>query len=484
MNPAAIPPRLRALAVAGFIGLGLFASAQTTSEKLQQLQKDLREQKQLNDQQAKQLESLRTSLQNLSAQQKQTLARLDALAERVAAQENDLASVTARLGLAESRLADLGSQRALTEARVARLQADVRGLLNALYRERSGQYLALLSQSKSLSDLLIRLDYANMSGQHNVKVIGALKSEVATLQEQQQRQAAQAKALRDLQAERTAKLEALRASRREQQTLLASLRKSAEGQRTIAVRTQAQQALTAQSIDQLVGQVVQERSRIEAERRRRLEEERKRREAEARRIAEEQERARQEAIRLAKLRAEQERRAREAQLARERAAAAAAAEAQRQRQLALAREQAALRARQAQVRQAQTQAAAELAPLPAVASDPVGFPLAGGQIAAPYGTGGAQWVLISGPHGAQATAALDGNVLAATYYASLGWVVLLDNGSGLVTGYFGLQDARVTVGSRVARGTPIGTIGGSPIFGADHMAFQLRQGGVPVAPRF
>ena len=477
------PKKWRGVAAAVFIGLSLFASAQTTSEKLQQLQQDLREQKQLNDQQAKQLEQLRKSLQNLSAQQKATLARLDALADNVATLQNELATVTARVGLAESRLADLTSRRTLTEARVARLQADVRGLLNTLYRERSGQYLALLSQSKSLSDLLIRLDYANMSGQHNVQVINTLKAESENLRVQQAQQEQQAKELRALQSERAAKLAALRQRRQEQQSLLASLRKTAEGQRTVALRTQAQQALTAQSIDQLVGQVVQERARIEAERQRRLEEERKRREEEARRIAAEQERARQEAIRIAQLRAEQERRAREAQQARERAAADAAAEAQRQRQLALQREQAALRDRQARVSEAQSQAAIQLAPLPP-STGPVAFPLPGGQVAAPYGAGGAQWVLLRGPSGSQATAALEGNVLASTYYASLGWVVLLDNGSGVVTGYFGLQDAKVSVGDRVARGTPIGTIGGSPVFGADQMAFQLREGGTPVAPRF
>lgn len=473
------------LGAALLLSLTLLASAQTTSEKLQQLQQDLQQQQKLNKQQASQLEKLRTSLQNLSAQQKATLARLDALADNVATLENELASVTARVGLAERQLADLSSRRKLTEARVSALQTDVRGLLNTMYRERGGQYLALLTQSKSLSDLLIRLDYANMAGQHNIQVINALRQATENLKVQQAQQQQQADQLKALQAERSAKLAALRGKRVEQQALLAELRKTAAGQQAVAVRTQAQQALTVQSIDTLVGQVVKERSRIEAERQRRLEEERQRREAEAKRIAEEQERARLEAIRLAKLRAEQERRAREAQLARERAAAAAAAEAQRQRQLALQREQQALRERQTRVSQAQAQAATDLQPLPAVASSgPVGFPLPGGQVAAPYGTNGAQWVLLSGPEGTQATAALAGNVLAATYYASLGWVVLLDNGSGIVTGYFGLQSATVTVGDRVARGAPVGVIGGSPIFGADRMAFQLREGGVPVAPRF
>lgn len=478
-------PFTRTLGLSLLLSFTLMAGAQTTSERLQQLQQDLQQQKKLNDQQAKQLQELRATLENLTAQQKATLGRLDALAANVANLENSLADVTARVALAQRQLDDTVSQLRLTQARVATLQTDVRGLLGSLYRERSGQYLALMTQSKSLSDLLIRLDYANMSGQHNIKVINTLRDTAELLKTQQDQQIKQTQELRALQAERAAKLAQLRQKRREQQTLLAQLRQSAEGKKAIAVRTQAQQALTAQSIDTLVGQVVKERARIEAERKRRLEEERLRREAEARRLAEEQERARLEAIRLAKLRAEQERQAREAQLARQRAAAAAAAETQRQQQTALERERAALRERQARVSQAQQQATTALQPLPALpAAGPVGFPLPGGQISAPYGTGGAQWVLLSGDSGAQATAALEGNVLAATYYASLGWVVLLDHGNGMVTGYFGLRDAAVSVGDRVARGGTVGTIGGSPIFGLQSMAFQLRQNGQPVAPRF
>lgn len=475
----------RTLAAWGLLSLGLLAGAQTTSEKLQQLQRDLQEQKQLNDEQARKLESLRKTLDNLTAQQKATLNRLDTLALSVADLENQLAEATARVALAERQLDDITAQLTLTQTRLETLKTDVRGLLDSLYRERNGYYLALLTQARSLSDLLIRLDYANMAGTQNTRVITLLRDTATQLQDQQARQTQQAQSLRQLQAARTQKLTELRQKRSEQQQLLAQLRQSAEGQRAIAVRTQAQQALTAQSIDTLVGQVIKERSRIEAERKRRLEQERQRRAEEARRIAAEQERARQEAIRLAKLRAEQERRAREVALERQRQETLARERAALQaRQAALAREQAALRARQNQVRQDETQAAQQLKPLSSVSRGPVAFPLPGGRVATPFGENGAQWVLLSAPSGTQATAALEGNVLAATYYASLGWVVLLDNGSGIVTGYFGLQNAAVSVGDRVAKGSPVGMIGGSPVFGTDRMAFQLRENGLPVAPRF
>ncbi|GAA0520283.1 murein hydrolase activator EnvC family protein [Deinococcus depolymerans] len=452
----------------------------STSQRLEQLQRELQQQRQLSADKARELETLRRSIQSLSAQQKVTLSRLDALAASASRLENEVSVVTARVALAERALADTTAQLKVTQARVERLQGDVREVLLLQYRDRSGRYLQLLSQSRSLSDLLIRLRYANMAGEYNTRVIASLSGEVKVLAEQRAQQTRQARDLRTLQARRTAALQTLTAQRAEQGRLLAQLRSSEAGKRILATQRQAEQALAAQTIDQLVGQVVAERSRLEAERQRRLEEERRRREAEARRIREAQERARQEALRLARLRAEQARVAQQradAQAARLRAAQQAA---QAQREAQVQREQQALQQRSEQVQQAQVQVEQQLLPLPNL-SGPLGFPLPGGRVQSPYGTGGSPWVVLSG--GAQAVAAQEGNVLAVTYYASLGWVVLVDHGSS-VTAYFGLRDPLVSVGNRVGRGTPVGTVGGSSIIGPDSMAFQLRRGGVPVPPGF
>ncbi|GAA5436234.1 peptidoglycan DD-metalloendopeptidase family protein [Deinococcus aquaticus] len=467
----------------------------STSQRLEQLQRDLQQQRQLSAAKARELQALRASIQNLSAQQRQTLSRLDTLAASASKLENEIATVTARVALAERALADTAAQLNVTQARVERLQGDVREILQLQYRDRSGRYLQLLSQSRSLSDLLIRLRYANIAGEYNTRVIQTLAGEIEVLDRQKAQQARQTQDLKELQAQRTAVLKNLTARRAEQTTLLSQLRSSEAGKRTLATQRQAEQALAAQTIDQLVGQVVAERSRLEAERQRRLEEERRRRAEEARRIAEAQERARQEALRLARIRAEQERvarqRAADAQAARQRAADAQAAAqaarqraaqqaAQTQREAQVQREQAALQQRSQQVQQAQVQVEQQLAPLPTL-SGPLGFPLPGGRVQTPYGAGGSPWVVLSG--GPQAVAAQEGNVLAVTYYASLGWVVLVDHGSS-VTAYFGLREPLVSVGNRVGRGTPVGTVGGSSIIGPDSMAFQLRRGGVPVPPGF
>jgi septal ring factor EnvC (AmiA/AmiB activator) len=496
------------LVLLGAVLLGQGAGGQTTSQKLQQLQQELQQQRQLSAAQARELTRIRRSIQNLSAQQKEALAQLDTLAGQVADLENELAVLNTRTALAEQQLADTTSQLGVTTARVERLKGDVREILNLQYRSRSNDYLGLLSQSRSLSDLLIRLRYANMAGQYNTRIIQTLKDEVATLDAQRAQQAQQTQTLKDIGAQRNAALDRLKARRGEQGRLLASLRDSEQGQRALAAQRQADRALTARTIDGLITQVTAERQRIEAERQRRLEAERKRREEEARRIRIAQERARQEAIRLATIRAEQERIAREqaaqrareaaerarqqarqqaeaqarAQAAREAQQQAAREQQQRAREQQLQREQAALQQRQQQVQAAQERVVQELQPLPVV-SGPLEFPLPGGQVSAPYGSGGSPWVVLAGADGAQAVAALEGNVLAVTYYASLGWVVLVDHSSA-ISAYFGLSEPLVSVGTRVSRGTPLGTVGGSQIIGPQRMAFQYRLDGAAVNPGF
>lgn len=471
------PRRLTVVALTALLTVGF---AQTTSEKLQQLHRELTEQRQQSAEQASQLRALRDRIANLTEQQRATLDRLDALAQNVSALENEVATLTARTALAERALADVTAQREVTAARVNRLQEDVRQILNTLYRDRSGQYLQLLSQSRSLSDLLIRLEYSNRAGAYHTRVILALKEEVATLGEQQAQQAQRARELADVRQSRQAKLEALKAQRVRQSALLAELRRSEQGQRTLAAQTQAQQVLTARSIDTLVNQVVAERARIEAERQRRLEEERRRREEEARRLREAQERARREAERLA--------REREAAAASARAAATRRAqdEAARRRTAQLEAEQRALQQRQVQVQQEQQQAEQEAAPVP-VQSGPLLFPLPGGRVSAPFGSGGVQWSVLQGAPESQAVSAREGLVLTVTYYAATGWVVIVDHG-GYVATYLGLRDPVVQAGNRVAQGAQLGTVGGSPVFGPNHMAFQWNrvQGASrqPVSPGF
>ena len=63
-------------------------------------------------------------------------------------------------------------------------------------------------------------------------------------------------------------------------------------------------------------------------------------------------------------------------------------------------------------------------------------------------------------------------MVAVTNYASLGWVVLIEHSPALATAYIGLDSPSVEVGARVRQGQALGSIGGSPVFGAGRMAFR------------
>ncbi|WP_425147936.1 peptidoglycan DD-metalloendopeptidase family protein [Deinococcus sp.] len=510
----ALPPTVRAQTVpdpnAPASSIASDLKLPTTSARLQQLQQQLDLQQQASAAQKAQLQTLRKNIDALSSQQKAALARIDQLSASVADLETKKRQLDLQIQLAQQQIGDLNLQIQGTEARVARLQQDVRQLLVALYRERSGRYLQLLSQSASLSDLLIRARYANMSGQNNVRVVQALQTETARLQSERQVQAAQATKLQTLQAQQIRQLQALSAQRQEQSTLVARLRQNQAGQQTLALQTQAQQALTSQGIQSIVGGILQERGNIEAERQRRIEAERQRRAAELARIRAAQEAARREQERLAALKAEQERQARiaaeQARLAAQQARVAAQRAQQRaaqlrQQQLALRqqqlareaqqatqarqnqlkREQEALAARQQAIDAQNAQDQVQVAPLPSSVGDIV-FPLPGGRVSAPFDTSGGPWTVISGSDGAQAVAVAEGNVITAANYANLGWVVIIDHGP-LISTSFGLSQPLVSVGQRVSRGQAIGVVGGSPQFGPQSMALQLNQASTKQAVR-
>ncbi|MFC6590666.1 murein hydrolase activator EnvC family protein [Deinococcus lacus] len=477
--------RLRWLALL-LVGLGgWLVQAQTGEKTLDALEQQLRQQQQIGVQQQKELEKLRASLETLSASQQQTLARLDALSADIQRLTNEGQVLAVRVRRAESELSATTRELEYRTYRVSNLRSNVRGLMNSLYREGSGDYLELLAQSSSLSELLIRLRYANFAGEYNVALITNLEREVTELQAQQQRQQAQQQALAKLQKDRAEALARLKQSRDEQAGLLAELQKTAEGQRLLALQNQAQQQQTVKNIEGIISGIMQERAALDAAR--------AAREAESRRRAEEVARL-QAAQREAEARA---RRAQAAQAAQGQPASASSQAAPGQAPAAgtastvpsAAQQARALREQQAraqaerdtlaqQQQRAQAEAdvaAAAAAPLPSEAE--FIFPLPGGQVREPF-TPDTPWAVLEGPPQAQVVAAADGDVLASTFFNSLGWVVLVDHG-GWVTAYLGLQEPGVQVGQRVRSGEALALPGGSPVFGPDRAAFQLNrlQGG-------
>jgi septal ring factor EnvC (AmiA/AmiB activator) len=83
--------------------------------------------------------------------------------------------------------------------------------------------------------------------------------------------------------------------------------------------------------------------------------------------------------------------------------------------------------------------------------------------------------------GSTARAVHEGTVAFAAPFAGFGTLVIVDHGHSAFTLYGHLQDAAVTAGTNVSRGTPIGTVGVSPSGGAA-LYFEVRIDGRPVDP--
>ncbi len=84
---------------------------------------------------------------------------------------------------------------------------------------------------------------------------------------------------------------------------------------------------------------------------------------------------------------------------------------------------------------------------------------------------------VAGAVGATVGAAADGRVAFSHTHAAYGRLVILDHGGSYFTIYGGLGRIDVTVGQSVARGAPIGTVDGAPLF------FQVRRGTRALDPR-
>jgi murein hydrolase activator len=88
---------------------------------------------------------------------------------------------------------------------------------------------------------------------------------------------------------------------------------------------------------------------------------------------------------------------------------------------------------------------------------------------------------VSAAEGTAATAVHEGTVAYAAPFSGFGTLVIVDHGSSAFTLYGHLQDASVTAGTNVSRGTPLGHIGLAPSGGAA-LYFEVRIDGRPVNP--
>lgn len=88
----------------------------------------------------------------------------------------------------------------------------------------------------------------------------------------------------------------------------------------------------------------------------------------------------------------------------------------------------------------------------------------------------------SGNVGAPVRAANRGVVALVDTFFLAGKVIYLDHGAGIVTGYFHLSDASVSIGDTVERGQRIGSVGESGRVTGPHLHWSARYGALAVNP--
>jgi murein DD-endopeptidase MepM/ murein hydrolase activator NlpD len=88
----------------------------------------------------------------------------------------------------------------------------------------------------------------------------------------------------------------------------------------------------------------------------------------------------------------------------------------------------------------------------------------------------------SAPPGSEVLAPAAGTVLLAESLFVRGNAVMLDHGSGVITGYWHLQKLNVESGQRVEAGQTLGEVGSTGLSTGAHLHWELRVRGVAVDP--
>ena len=89
---------------------------------------------------------------------------------------------------------------------------------------------------------------------------------------------------------------------------------------------------------------------------------------------------------------------------------------------------------------------------------------------------------MAAPNGSPILAAYDGEVIAASYSASMGNYIMIDHGDGLITIYMHASSLSVSSGTMVARGEQIGCVGSTGRSTGPHLHFSVRLNGSYVSP--
>lgn len=89
---------------------------------------------------------------------------------------------------------------------------------------------------------------------------------------------------------------------------------------------------------------------------------------------------------------------------------------------------------------------------------------------------------MAAPSGSPILAAYDGEVVAASYSATMGNYIMIDHGDGLITIYMHASALLVSQGQTVAKGEQIGKVGSTGRSTGPHLHFSVRKDGSYVSP--
>lgn len=426
----------------------LGALAQTSSPQLEQLQRDLREQQRIRNQQNQLAGNLERDIRNLSNQERQLNASVAALNLRLKKLENERAFTQQQLVKTEDKSESLDLEIKMLEVKIAYGKEQLSKLISTLDRERSNRYVRLMVRAENAFDLAVKAKDLDSIQDVNINVIDELNTNVAELATKNAEFLAVIEKLNQYQRILENKKIEINKNRTTLNANIASLKKTRAGRQALQLQAvQSAQAASANASSIYVSLVAE---------RKRLAEVRRRQAVEAARLrAEAAQRKREEAARIAQIRDQR-----------------AKVEAIRLENLRNARAQ-------AQIAQVQPIA------LPSSISS-LRFPMPGGSIISEFGAEGNSYMAIQGAPGGAVTTVADGIVLKAeTIGANYGYVVVIAHteDASLWTVYANLQYPNVGVDQNVRAGQVIGNVGGGALFPNNELHFSVARNGVNVNPR-
>jgi murein DD-endopeptidase MepM/ murein hydrolase activator NlpD len=426
---------LAAFTVTGF--------SQQSSGTLKNLKQDLEAARQAKLAQQARAAKLEAELSQLGGTEAKLNANINGLNANIGKLENERADVAAKRDQTQSDIATNEQQTAELQQTILRQKRDVQNLMIVLDRERSSRYVKLLARAESIYDLLAKARDVGTLGNQDVGVIDELNNNVRALNEKKVQYQSLVLSLNSYDRDLYAKQDSLKKIRSQLQAQISRLQQTQAGKaalRNIAVVASAQASERANG---LIGQIVLERRRLQREYERKLAEEKRQREIEAKRIA---------AIQDQQRRAEAQR-----------------VEAARQVTATPTRPRGAV--------------------LPSRLNADFVQPVSGGVVIQEFGA--QDYMTFRARNiGDPVYAVADGVVIVSGFQQSnTGWSVAIQHTDSLVTYYSNLQEAGLpALGSRVARGQPIGNVGGGLILPQDELGFkviEIDNNGteIPVNPR-